>query len=198
MISEKAMDYVITLVENSGKSYETIADACNLSKSTISRLVSKRQATMYTLDQLIAYFERGKDWKEIVGEDKSHSCPLVADVRNELQAIETVYAEREKRILQQCDERVESLRGQLAMLQNHHNQALQKRDETYERSVEYLKSQVTIMRSERSELQKELDKQTKRADRLDEKQHNVFWGMLALLFLMLLAFFAALFSDAVV
>jgi len=205
MISEKAMDYVVSLVETSGKSHTTIANAIGISKSTLSRLVNNRQATLFTIDLLIAYFERGEEWQEIVGEDTHHTCHLVADIRKEIKHIEDMYAERESRMQQQYAERLSSINAQMDMLRQHHEQALAKRDETYERSTAYLKQQVATMQEERKENQEEIASQRVRAEKaeahaenIDRRRHNVFWGMLAALIVVTIGFCIALFSPSIV
>lgn len=214
MISEKAMDFVVSLVETSGKSYDTIADACGISKSTISRLVKNRQATLYTIDLIIAYFERGEDWREIVGDDRKHTCHLVADIRNELKHIEDIYAEREQRIQQQCDERVESLRAQMQIIQDHNSTALQNRDNTYDKSIAYLKTDIERLRAENKYLRGENARLTeaniklenasdevaaqekKRADSVLNKRQTVLWVFAAMNLMLSIALIVSLFLDS--
>lgn len=197
IVNEKQIEYAISLVETRGKTYDEIAAGTGISKSTISRLVKQHQATAYTIDMLASYFEVGKEMTTLGGGDERPACPLVAGVSGELKRLEGLYSERESRIIAQSQEKENSIKAQMAMMQQHHEQALAKRDETYDRSVSYLKSQVEEMRKERKELHNELDKAKKRADDLDNKRHNVFWGMLTALILMSVAFVVALFSNSV-
>ena len=168
MISDKALDLIITRVETCGKSYDTIASESGISKSTMSRLVAKRQATMLTLDILAAYFEIGEEWASIVGEQSRSTCHLAADIRSELKQIEAVYAEREERFRQQNAERVEALNEHLNLIREHHAVQLQEFNRNHERSVEYLKEEIKRLRSE-------LDIANNAALSVTSKKHTVFW-----------------------
>lgn len=194
IVNEKQIEYIISLIETRKKTYDEIAAGSGISRSTISRLVKQRNATAYTIDMLASYFEVGEAMAELGGHSDEHStCPLISGVSNELKRLDGLYAERESRLQAQSDERVASIKAQMDMLQLHHSQALTKRDETYERSVNYLKTQVDEMRKERAELREMLEVESKRADAekeradaLDSKRHNVFWGMLVIIILLLI------------
>lgn len=186
IVNEKAIEFIISLIETKKKTYDEIAAGTGISKSTISRLMKQRHATNYTLDMIASYFEVGDELIALIGEEEHTACPLISGVSGELKRLEGIYAERETRLQSQCDERVAALRLQMSMLQEHHAQALTKRDETYERSVAYLKDQVEAMQIERKENHIELEKARKHADDLDRKRHNVFWGMLVVIILLLM------------
>lgn len=196
MISEKALDLIISRVESCGKSYDAIAAASGLSKSTISRLIAKRQATMLTLDLLAAYFEIGEEWAAIVGEENRSTCHLAADIRAELKQIEAVYADREERFRQQSNERVESLKAQLELIKEHHSQALAKRDETYERSVSYLKEQIKTLSQSVIEAEKRAAQAETRSRDIDSRRNSVFWGMLGIIALQVIVIIVMFVVDA--
>jgi transcriptional regulator with XRE-family HTH domain len=185
VVNEKQIEFIISVIEASKKTQGEIASGAGVSTPTLSRLMKHHHATKYTVDLLAAYFEVGEKVAELGGNEYQSSCPLVAGVANELKRLEGVYAEREARLQEQCDERVASVKAQMDLLQLHHNQALAKRDETYARSTEYLKSHVDEMRKERTALRAMLDAESKRANDLERKRNNVFWGMLAVVIMLL-------------
>lgn len=206
VVTEKQIELIISIIETCGKTYDVIASGSGVSKSTISRLVKTHQATAYVIDMLSAYFEVGEEMVELGGgEAKRSSCPLVSGVSGELKRLEGVYAEREAHTEAQCAERVAAIKVQMEMLQAHHEQALKRRDETFDRSVAYLKTQVEEMRKERKELQAELDAQRKRAVAaeesvrdMDRKRHNIFWIMGIICACLSVGLSIALFSNSIV
>lgn len=206
VVTEKQIELIISSIETCGKSYDVIASGSGVSKSTISRLVKTHQATAYVIDMLSAYFEVGEEMMELGGgEAKRSSCPLVAGVSGELKRLEGVYSEREARTESHCNDRIAAIKAQMELLQNHHEQALKRRDDTYERSVAYLKEQVEIMRAERKELQDQLAAEIKRADAAeaevkdrDRKRHNVFWVMGIICACLSVGLVIALFSNSIV
>lgn len=149
MVSEKAIQLVIHQIEKSGYSYEKIASDCNLSKATISRLVTKHQCSLYTFNILTAYYEIGETVAALNEEEGEPQCTVAADLRNEIKQIEEVYAEREARLLRQAEERVAAIqiqynmmREQFELIKNQFDDAIANRDGHFTRSVDYLKHLV--------------------------------------------------------
>lgn len=203
-VNEKQIEFIISIIETSKKTQGEIATGAGISTPTLSRLMKHHQATKYTIDLLAAYFEVGDKVAELGGSEYQSSCPLVAGVSNELKRLEGVYAEREVRLQAQCEERIAAVKAQMDLLQTHHNQALAKRDETYARSTEYLKSQVDEMRKERTELRtmletesKRADSEKKRADDLDDKRHSVWMRMSIICGFLSIALVIALFTGPI-
>lgn len=203
IVNEKQIEYIVSLIETRKKTYDEISAGTGVSKSTISRLMKQRQATKYTIDMLASYFEVGDEMISLGEGGEQTNCPLIAGVSGELKRLEGVYSERETRLQAQCDERIAAMKLQMSMLQEHHAQALTNRDNTYERSVDYLKKQVAIMQEERRQNQEEIESQRKRAEvaethveEIDKRRHNVFWGMLSVIILLLIFMIIMICVDA--
>lgn len=198
---------LIIMRERSGLSYETLAEKTHLSKSTLHRWFSGESAP--SVDDLPVLVDA-------MDGDISEIYASVA--RQEMVATQNLDYEGATAMVARYETEISALRERLALINDHHGReienmrnhyehnikllddshalALDRRDKTYERSVAYLKTQVEEMRKDRKELQSELDAQRKRADNLDHKRHNVFWGMLAALILLLALMVVMIAVDA--
>lgn len=196
VVNEKQIEYIISVIETSKKTQDEIATRAGISKSTMSRLMKHHQATKYTIDLLAAFFEVGDKVAELGGQEEQTACPLISGVSGELKRLAGIYAEREERLQSQCDERVAALKAQMDLQQKHYTEMIDKQEAKYNSNVRYLKDQVEIMQKERTETRAELDRQKNRADELDRKRHNVFWGMLTVIILLLVFMAVMMIVDA--
>ena len=118
MVNEKAIDLVIHAIETSGKSYEKIAVESNISKATLSRLVTQRKASRPTLDILAAYFEIGEEYQKAVGEH-AHTCEYASALCIELQETRANYDQRIAATREHYEQQIASLANRtLARRQN--------------------------------------------------------------------------------
>lgn len=171
IVNEKQIEYIISVIEASKKTQGDIATGAGISTPTLSRLMKHRQATKYTVDLLAAYFEVGDKVAELGGSEYQSSCPLVAGVSNELKRLEGIFAERETRLQVQFDERVEYLKKQLDMMEEHHNQVV----ERMQTNINFLKDENALLRAENKELinkQQKVHEESKSVVEKAEKQAN--------------------------
>lgn len=148
VVNEKQIEYIVSVIETSGKTYDQISAGAGTSKSTISRLVKLKQCTKYTLDMLAAYFEVAEKVSELGGNEGHTACPLVAGVSDELKRLEGIFVEREARLQAQCDERVAFVSKQLDMMTEHHNQVVDR----MQSNINFLKEENQLLRAENKEL----------------------------------------------
>lgn len=148
VVNEKQIEYIVSVIERSGKTYDQISSGAGTSKSTISRLVKLKQCTKYTLDMLAAFFEVADKVAELGGSEGHTACPLVAGVSDELKRLEGIFGEREARHQAQCDERVAAISKQLEMAMTHHNQVVDR----MQRNIDFLKEENDLLRAENKEL----------------------------------------------
>lgn len=148
VVNEKQVEYIVSVIETSGKTYDQISAAAGPSKSTISRLVKLKQCTKYTLDMLAAYFEVAEKVAELGGNEGHTACPLVAGVSDELKRLEGIFVEREARLQVQCDERVAFVSKQLDMVTEHHNQVVDR----MQSNINFLKEENALLRAENKDL----------------------------------------------
>lgn len=194
MVSTKAIELIVSTIEARGESYDKIAAASTVSKSTISRLMKQHAASRYTLDMLAAYLELGDQYAALVGSDE-HSCAFASEMAAELKSVREYYEQKGASLREHYEEQLASMREQMQRQETERTRERETQEKTYERSVAYLKQQVEEMRKERSELRADLDEANKKIASLDSKRHNVFWGMLIAIILILLLFGAAIIAD---
>lgn len=158
------------LKSKSGKSYEDVHDTLGYAASTVHRW--HRGESNPDMDQLTALVEfYGGEMRD-----------LYADVgKQEMTATQDIGYQGAVAMVEHYEARLKAKDDQQMMLQDHHRQAIEHRDKV----VAYLKEQVEAMQKERKENREELDKQRNRADELDRKRHNVFWGMLVIIIMLL-------------
>lgn len=185
-------NHLIKLKEKRKISFTTLQEKTGISDSTLCRWFKGEGNP--SVDDLEALFEAmGSDMREVfadIGEQE-----LKASEKIEYKGADALLADferREKIYKEHCDLRVqheiqlrdnlqESFHASLTSLKKAHDEALKKRDDTYDRSVSYLKQQIKdLIEENRSLAQRAVDAEKQR-DRIDEKRHGVFWGMLAAL-----------------
>lgn len=151
------------LKSKSGKSYEDVHETLGYATSTVHRW--HRGESNPDMDQLTALVEfYGGEMRD-----------LYADVgKQEMTATQDIGYQGAVAMVEHYEARLKAKDDQQMMLQSH-----------YDKVVSYLKEQVETMQKERKENHDELDKQRNRADELDRKRHNVFWGMLVVIILLL-------------
>ena len=173
------------LKAKSGKSYEAVHDALGYAASTVQRWhKGQSEPDMEQLTNLVEFY--GGSMEKL----------FAAVGKQEMTATQDIGYQGAAAMVEHYEARLLSKKEQIDMLCAHHEHALKKRDETYDRSVGYLKQQVEDMRAERKVLQAELDAQRRRADQLDTKRHHVFWGMLSVIILLLVLMGVMIVIDA--
>lgn len=196
-------NHLIKLKERTKISFAALEQNTGISASTLCRWFKGEGNP--SVDDLERIFEAlGSDMREVfaaVGEQEFRAAEKV-DYKG-ADALIADYEERIKIIRENCNDRVahqielreklqESFHASLHALETSHAAALQKRDDTYDRSVGYLKEELRSMHEKNRELMDRAAAAEKRADvaqaqrdDIDKRRHHVFWGMLALCLLML-------------
>lgn len=191
---------LINMRERSGLSYETLSEKTNFSKSTLHRWFSGEAAPsvddlpilVSAMDGDIGEIYESVARQEMVATqniDYEGATAMVARYETEIAALR----ERLALINDHHDREIANMRDHYAhnikLLDDAHALALDRRDKTYERSVSYLKERV-----------EKLDERAAAAEarlrELDARRHNVFWGMLIVIVLLIALFVLAIVIDA--
>lgn len=142
-ISAKAIDLIAEEIKKCPASYDDIADATLLSKSTISRVVKQRKASPYTIKQLVAYLEIGDKYREIVGdEEEPQGCQLSSDLMEELASVRAEWSQRLREAAATSEARITFLQEQLAGQIEARQRERELQERAYERSTGHLKDQI--------------------------------------------------------
>lgn len=184
MISAKAIELIAHAIETSKDSYDKIAAATTISKTTLSRLVKQHTASRYTLDVLASYFEIGEKYQELVG-NSEYSCAFAAELAEELRNTRNYYEAKAVSVRTHYEEQLASLRDQCARQEAERTRERETQQRTYDNSVNYLKSEIERLRKERDDVRREceslkessaneLSKARKTASDVTDKKHVVF------------------------
>lgn len=191
---------LIIMRERSGLSYETLSEKTHFSKSTLHRWFSGEAAP--SVDDLPVLVEA-------MDGDITEIYASVA--RQEMVATQNLDYEGATTMVARYETEISALRERLALINDHHDReianmrdhyehniqllddahalALDRRDQTYDRSVSYLKERV-----------EKLDERAAAAEarlrELDARRHNVFWGMLIVIVLLIALLVLAVVIDA--
>lgn len=196
MVSVKAIELIAHHIETSKDSYEKIAAATNISKTTLSRVVQQHKASRYTLDVLAAFFEIGEKYQELVG-DAEHSCAFAAELTEELRSTRAYYEDKAVSVRNHYEEQLENLRAQNARQELERNREREAQQKTYDASVGYLKAEIERLRSELADTRSNAQSANKAASDITGKKHTVFWVLVGIDVLMAIALIIALMTDSI-
>lgn len=213
-ISAKAIEIVAEEIKKRGTSYEEIAEATLLSKSTISRVVTQHKASSFTLKQLVAYLEIGEKYRQIVGDetDTPSGCQISSDLMEELAAVRAEWSQRLLEVVASYENRINFFRDQLLSAQDERKRERETQDQTYDRTVGHLKAQIDRLHHNNDtlvnrlvEAEKEAKEATQRAVRAEEarkqvegNRHQVFTFFAVIVSVMAIALIIALRTDRII
>lgn len=197
MVSAKAIELIAHAIETSKDSYDKIATATTISKTTLSRLVKQHTASRYTLDVLASYFEIGEKYQELVGSTEQ-SCAFAAELTEELRSTRAYYEAKAVSVRAHYEEQLASLREQCARQEAERTRERETQQRTYENSVNYLKAEVERLRAERDEARISAASASKATSDITGKKHIVFWVLAGIDLLMAVALIIALLTDSIV
>lgn len=142
-VSAKAIEMVAEEIRNRGVSYDEIAEATLLSRSTISRVVKQRKASAYTVKQLVAYLELGEQYRSVVGDEpEQNSNQLAADLIEELVNVRSEWRDRLEDVKASSDAQLKLLSDQLASQQAERQREREAQEKTYLNVTTHLKTQI--------------------------------------------------------
>lgn len=196
MVSAKAIELIAHAIETSKDSYDKIATATTISKTTLSRLVKQHTASRYTLDVLASYFEIGEKYQELVG-NTEQSCAFAAELTEELRSTRAYYEAKAVSVRAHYEEQLASLREQCARQEAERTRERETQQRTYENSVNYLKAEVERLRAERDEARISAASASKATSDIAGKKHVVFWVLAGIDLLMAVALIIALMTDSI-
>lgn len=206
MVSAKAIELIAHAIETSKDSYDKIAAATTISKTTLSRLVKQHTASRYTLDVLASYFEIGEKYQELVGSSE-HSCAFAAELAEELRNTRTYYEGKAVSVRTHYEQQVASLQEQCARQEAERTRERETQQRTYDNSVNYLKAENERLRKERDESRKENEElklrsleqvrnAEKEANKIIGKKHVVYWVSAILNVILAVGVIIALLTDS--
>lgn len=196
MVSAKAIELIAHAIETSKESYDKIAAATTISKTTISRVVKQHAASRYTLDILASYFELGERYQALVG-DQDHSCAFAAELSEELRQTRSYYEEKAVSVRQHYEDQIAFLREQNARQEQDRTREREMQERNYEKSTSYLKAECERLRAERDEARAQVSHANHAAGSLTSKKHVVYWILAVTDFLLAIALIFALMTDSI-
>jgi len=142
-VSAKAIEMVAEEIKNRGVSYDEIAEATLLSRSTISRVVKQRKASAYTVKQLVAYLEIGEQYRAVVGDEpEQNSSQLASDLIEEMINVRSEWRERLEECKDAAGTQLNLLSEQLASQQAERQREREVQEKTYQNVTSHLKTQI--------------------------------------------------------
>lgn len=202
------LNYIATKKDAKRISYEDLVASTNMSKSKLQRIFTGQVDV--TVDDLEIIVEKGlkekiRDLYALMGEQEFKES-ADNEFKGTQQLIDEFAAEKAQ-IRQEYTERLKQAEQELANAQAAFGAALNQLEEGYKKSTEYLTGLVA--RSEKynetltaravkaedaaAAAQKRADLAEERVEHIDKRRHNVFWGMLVVVIILL-----ALLSLAVI
>lgn len=109
MVHTKAIELIAHQIETCGKSFDKIERESAVSKSTLSRITNKHEASRRTLDMLAAYFEVGEEYAKLV-DVSDHSCAFAAELVQELESMRVYYEQKGASLRHHYEGQIASLR----------------------------------------------------------------------------------------
>lgn len=212
-ISAKAIEIVAEEIKKRGVSYDDIANATNLSKSTISRVVTQHRASPFTIRTLVAYLEIGEKYREITGEepDSSSGCQIASDLVAELASVRYEWEQRLADVKNNYESRILFFKEQLLSAQEERKRERENNENNHEKITTHLKNQIIRLQDNNEVLvnrlidaEKETKEATQRAVKAEEarkqvegNRHQVFLFFSVIVALMAISLVVALKTDRV-
>lgn len=200
-VSAKAIEVVAEEIRNRGVSYDEIAEATLLSKSTISRLAKQHKASPFTIRTLVAYLEIGEKYREISGDDPDNpsGCQIASDLIEELSSVRSEWEQRFSESKASYEDRISFYREQLLSAQEERKRERETHENNYEKITTHLKQQIIRLQDNNAllvnrliEAEKEAKEATQRAAEAEEarkqvegNRHQVFVLFIAIIAIML-------------
>lgn len=177
-------NFLIRKKEAAKVSFEVLQDRTGISASTLCRYFKgDAEPTMDTMERIVeALGANMRDLYVQVGEQ-------------EMKDSQQVDYKGATALLDDFSRRESLYKEHLSSLERNHIAALQKRDENYERSVAYLKSQIAELKQDNKVLLERASRAEAVRDQLDARRHQVFWGMLSIVIVILVLFAGAIIAD---
>lgn len=183
MVNAKAIELIAHKIETCGKSLDRIERESAVSKSTLSRIANKHEASRRTLDTLAAYFEVGEEYAKLV-DTSEQSCAFAAELVQELESLRTYYEKKGESLRQHYEEQIAALRELSARQEEERNR---------ERSAFQALFDKTT-----ADQNKELDRLRVIIASFTTKKNIVFWVLVGIIVALLIALIVALSTDAVI
>lgn len=212
-LSAKAIEMVAEEIKSRGMSYDEIAEATLLSKSTISRVVTQRKASPYTIKQLVAYLEIGEKYRAVVGDEPENpsGCQLANELMGELATVRLEWQQRCKELSASYEDRITFYRDQLRNQQEERQRERDVQEKTYQNVTSHLKTQIIRLQNNNDSLvsrlveaEKEAKESTQRAvasetahREVERNRHQVFIFFALIVVAMAVALLVALGTDKV-
>ena len=166
-----------------GLTTEDIADKMYVSDSTVNRWFAGK--IIPSLDQL-------EQLTEVMDGDIMDIFAAVG--KQEMLATQDKDFEGAASISARCDAQLASMREKMALCDTHHNAEMQILRESYDRTITHMEHEMQELEQHNAELlaravkaeqlvadaERRADEARAQAKAIEEKRHNVFWGMLGL------------------
>lgn len=201
-VSAKVIDLIVEEIKKRGTSYDEIARLSLLSKSTISRVMTQKRASPFTIKQLVAYLEIGDKYRAVMGDDAEpmQGCQIASEMMMELAAVRNEWSQRLDDTVANYENRITFYQQQMLSVS-----AEREREREDQKSMrQHLKTQITRLQDNNTELLNRLvateakaNKAELRAEKSEGKRHSMFWGMLVVIIGLCIALIIALSTDRI-
>lgn len=183
MVNAKAIELIAHKIETCGKSLDRIERESAVSKSTLSRITNRHEASRRTLDTLAAYFEVGEEYAKLV-DTSEHSCVFAAELVQEIDSMRTYYEQKGESLRQHYESQITSLRQMYDRQEAERNRERDALQTLYDKTT--------------TSQEKEIERLRVVVANFTTKKNIVFWVLVGIIICLLIALFFALSTDAVI
>ncbi len=183
IVNAKAIELIAHKIETCGKSLDTIEKESAVSKSTLSRITNKHEASRRTLDMLAAYFEVGEEYAKLVDMNE-HSCAFAAELVQELESLRDYYEKKGESLRHHYEEQIASLRDMYARQESERSRERDALQSLYDKTT--------------AAQEKEIERLRNVVASFTTKKNIVFWVLVGIIVLLLIALSFALATGPIV
>lgn len=196
MVSAKAIELIAHAIEKSGDSYDKIAAATTISKTTLCRLVKQHTASRYTLDVLASYFGLGEQYQALVG-DQDHSCAFASELTEELRQVRSYYEQKAASVHEHYEQQLTALRDQITRQELERDRERRALQDSCDKSVAYLKDEIARLRGELDRARADASTASASIKELTGKKSSWLVSLVAITALMAVALIISLLTNAI-
>ena len=183
MVNAKAIELIAHKIETCGKSLDMIERESAVSKSTLSRITNKHEASRRTLDMLAAYFEVGEEYAKLVDMNE-HSCAFASELVQELESLRAYYEKKGEAVRHHYEEQISSLREMYARQESERNREREALQSLYDKTT--------------ASNEKEIERLRDVITSFTAKRNVVFWVLVGIIVLLLIALSFALATGPII
>lgn len=183
IVNAKAIELIAHKIETCGKSLDRIERESAVSKSTLSRITNRHEASRRTLDTLAAYFEVGEEYAKLV-DTSEHTCAFAAELVQELESLRTYYEQKGESLRHHYESQITSLREMYDRQESDRNRERDALQSLYDKTTTSQEEEVKRLRAVVASF--------------TTKKNIVFWVLVGIIVCLMIALIFALSTDAII